>query len=95
MSARTHAAVLSVSFATGTWRLFVGLLNTTEVWSEHMFSTYEVPTPAARAAALSLLGYEPVEGAEWEWSEDATAANGPVHLLASLMVREREGGGVA
>ncbi|MYT30652.1 MULTISPECIES: DUF6303 family protein [unclassified Streptomyces] len=89
---RVHTAVLSVSSTTGTWRLFVGLLNTTDPWPEHVFSSSEIPTPAARTAALTLLGYEPTDGAEWEWSEDTAAADGPVHLLSSMKVRERTGG---
>ncbi|GHB22767.1 MULTISPECIES: DUF6303 family protein [Streptomyces phaeochromogenes group] len=92
MSVRTHTAVLSVQSATGKWRLFVGLLNTTASWPEHVFTAPEIPTPTARTAALALLGYEPVAGAQWEWSEDTAAPDGPADLLASLTVREQTGG---
>ncbi|MFJ3758905.1 DUF6303 family protein [Streptomyces sp. NPDC090080] len=86
-----HTAVLSVSPSTGTWRLFVALLGTTEVWSEHVF-TAEVPTVAARTAALARLGYEPVPNSAWEWEEDSSSPDQPVDLLASIKVRERTGG---
>ncbi|MFJ6126972.1 DUF6303 family protein [Streptomyces griseoviridis] len=92
MSARTHTAVLSVSSITGKWRLFVALLNTAAAWPEYVFSTPEIPPPAARSAALTLLGYEPTGEAQWEWSEDGTFPDQPVCLVASLKVRERVGG---
>ncbi|MFD3657113.1 DUF6303 family protein [Streptomyces sp. NPDC058620] len=87
---RTHTALLAESRSTDRWRVFVALMNTTDAWPEQVFTGLEVPTRAARTAALALLGYEPVEGAEWEWSEDSDDAQ--VHLLASLPVRERTGG---
>ncbi|WP_406359963.1 DUF6303 family protein [Streptomyces sp. NBC_01544] len=87
---KTHTAVLAESCTTGRWRVFVALMNTTEAWPEHVFTSPEVPTRAARTTALALLGYEPIEGAEWEWSEDSDDA--PVHLLASLTVGKRAGG---
>ena len=86
-----HTAVLSVSPSTGTWRLFVAVLGTTEVWPEHVF-TAEVPTLAARTAALAQLGYEPVANGGWEWEEDSSSPDKPVDLLASIKVQERTGG---
>ncbi|MGY4743351.1 DUF6303 family protein [Streptomyces sp. ATMOS53] len=92
MSAIPHMAVMSVTPATGAWRMFVTVVNTVALWPEHVFDTPSIPTPAARTAALAQLGYEGVEGADWEWSEDTTAVDGPVRLLAGLAVRERAGG---
>ncbi|SES44384.1 hypothetical protein SAMN04487983_105533 [Streptomyces sp. yr375] len=92
MSVRTHTAVLSVSPATGTWRVFVTVPKTVGPWPEHVIGTRQIPVPAARTAALALLGYEGVEGAEWQWCEDTTDHGGPVRLLAGLAVRERAGG---
>ncbi|WP_329218955.1 DUF6303 family protein [Streptomyces sp. NBC_01485] len=92
MNAIPHTAVLSVSPATGTWRVFVTVPKTSGPWPEHVFATPQIPTPEDRTAALSLLGYEGVAGAEWQWAEDTTDPAGPVRLLAGLAVRERAGG---
>ncbi|MER7839188.1 DUF6303 family protein [Streptomyces sp. NPDC096040] len=89
---RVHTAVLSVSPNTGTWRLFVAVLGTTDVWPEHVFGAAEVPTLTARMAALARLGDEPVANGTWEWEEDSSSPDQPVELLASLKVRERTGG---
>ncbi|MER7933263.1 MULTISPECIES: DUF6303 family protein [unclassified Streptomyces] len=92
MSARIHTAVLSVSPKTGTWRLFVALMGTTEMWPEHVFATAVVPTLSARAAALARLGYESMPDMAWEWTEDSTTPDQPVDLLASVKVREQTEG---
>ncbi|MFJ5640818.1 DUF6303 family protein [Streptomyces sp. NPDC093223] len=90
--APVHTAVLSVSPGTGTWRVFVALLGTTDPWPEHMFATAVLPTLIARTAALARLGFEPVTDGAWEWSEDGSSPDRPVDLLASIKVRERTGG---
>ncbi|MFF8944529.1 DUF6303 family protein [Streptomyces sp. NPDC014864] len=74
-------------------RLYVVLLNTTERWPEHRFDhAWPLPTFTERAEALSLLGFEPVPGAEWTWTEDAENPDDPassVLLIAAIRVRSR------
>ncbi|MFJ3665662.1 DUF6303 family protein [Streptomyces sp. NPDC090106] len=92
---QTFTALLSMS--RGRWRLYVALMNTTDPWPEHRFGrTGRVPTFTQRAAALSRLGFEPVEGAVWEWTEDTAVHGDPsatVVLIASTRVRTRTGVG--
>ncbi|QKV93318.1 hypothetical protein HUT19_22550 [Streptomyces sp. NA02950] len=86
-SAREFTAQMSVR--QGRWRLYVALLNTTEQWPEHRFGR-SVPTFTDRTDALSLLGFEPVAGAEWTWTEDSEIPNdpaSPVVLIAAIRVR--------
>jgi hypothetical protein len=91
---RAYQAVLSVSAVTGRWRLFVGVLGTTDPWPEHDFGVTDAPSLAARLSALNQLGFEPVEGdegAQWEWSEGQPGFDAPVELIAGLRVQERTG----
>jgi hypothetical protein len=82
--AREFTAQMSVS--KGRWRLYVVLLNTTELWPEFSFDRGEpVPTFMERVNALSVLGFESVPGAEWEWTEDSQDPDDP----ASAPVHER------
>ncbi|MCX4906954.1 DUF6303 family protein [Streptomyces sp. NBC_00878] len=89
---RSYQAVLSVSSMTGRWRVFVGVLGTTDPWPEHDFAVTDASSLAARLSALAQLGFEPVEGAEWKWSEDQAGFGAPVELIAGLRVREWTGG---
>ncbi|MFI0812750.1 DUF6303 family protein [Streptomyces echinatus] len=86
-----------MSMRAGRWRLYVVLLNTTQRWPEHSFNrTHPVPTFTERAEALSVLGFEPVPGAEWEWTEDRETLDdpaSPVILIAALRVRSWTGAG--
>jgi len=85
-----------MSVRAGHWRLYVALLNTTEQWPEHRFAR-SVPTFTDRTDALSVLGFEPVPGAEWEWTEDSEAPDdpaSPVVLIAAIRVRSWSGVGV-
>lgn len=79
------------------WRLYVVLLNTTERWPEFTFAgSLAVPTFTQRAEALSVLGFEPVPGAKWAWTEDSDTPEdpaSPVVLIAATQVRSREGWG--
>ncbi|MFJ8663117.1 DUF6303 family protein [Streptomyces sp. NPDC093795] len=74
----------------GVWVLYVAndtipLAN----WPSTQFADVTgVPTPATRAAALAVLGFEPV-GGEWEWQE--LSGLGPVRLLGALDVRPAQG----
>jgi hypothetical protein len=73
----------------GRWRLYVVLLNTTERWPEHRFGR-SVPTLTERIQALSVLGFEPVPGAQWVWTEDSETPDdpaSPVVLIAAVRVR--------
>ncbi|MER6954472.1 DUF6303 family protein [Streptomyces sp. NPDC000618] len=91
--AREFAAQMSVR--AGRWRLYVVLLNTTEQWPEHRFGR-SVPTFTDRTDALSVLGFEPVPGAEWTWTEDSELPDdpaSPVVLIAAIRVRARSGVG--
>ncbi|MEV7130984.1 DUF6303 family protein [Streptomyces sp. NPDC093260] len=86
-----------MSVRAGRWRLYVALMNTTAPWPEHCFGrALPVPTFTERVNALSVLGFEPVPGAEWEWTEDAETHGdpaSPVVLIASLRVRSWTGAG--
>lgn len=94
MAARVFTAQMSVF--KGRWRLYVVLLNTAE-WPEYSFGRAEpVPTFTERDEALSVLGFEPVPGAGWEWteySEILDAPSSPVCLLAAIRVRSWAGVG--
>ncbi|MFB6934364.1 DUF6303 family protein [Streptomyces chartreusis] len=91
--AREFTAQMSVS--KGRWRLYVVLLNTTERWPEFSFEGgLAVPTFKHRADALSVLGFEPVPGAEWEWTEYSADHDDPasaITLLAAVRVRSWTG----
>ena len=90
-SAREFTAQMSVR--EGRWRLYVALMNTTERWPEHRFGR-TVPTFTDRTDALSVLGFEPVPGAEWTWTEDSENRDdpaSPVVLIAAIRVRSWSG----
>ncbi|MGW7076915.1 DUF6303 family protein [Streptomyces sp. NPDC054866] len=84
-----------MSMKAGRWRLYVVLLNTTDAWPEYSFDRpAPVPTFTERAEALSVLGFKPVAGAEWEWTEHSETHDDPasaVCLIAALRVRSRAG----
>ncbi|MER7576324.1 DUF6303 family protein [Streptomyces sp. NPDC126514] len=92
-SAREFTAQMSAR--EGRWRLYVVLLNTTAPWPECAFSGDTVPTFTDRTDALSVLGFEPVAGAEWTWTEDTDPDDpaSPVVLIAAIRVRSRAGVG--
>ena len=78
-----------MSVREGCWRLYVALMNTTEQWPELRFGR-SVPTFTDRTDALSVLGFAPVPGAEWEWTEDSETPDdpaSPVVLIAAIRVR--------
>ncbi|QES42929.1 hypothetical protein DEJ49_19825 [Streptomyces venezuelae] len=81
----------------GRWRLYVVLLHTTECWPEFGFDrALPVPTFTERTEALSVLGFEPVPGAEWVWTEDSETHDdpaSPVVLIAATRVRSWTGAG--
>ncbi|MFF4145613.1 DUF6303 family protein [Streptomyces sp. NPDC001698] len=84
-----------MSMRRGRWRLYVVLLNTSERWPEYGFGS-AVPTFTERAEAFSVLGFEPVPGAEWTWTEDSENPDdpaSPVALIAAVRVRSRVGVG--
>lgn len=90
----THRAILTKN-PESTWRLFIALPGRVNQWPTHEFGTREIPTAAARADALTSLGYEIPNGTAlddspytlvWEWTEDADS-DGTVLLLASAEVR--------
>jgi hypothetical protein len=90
-TAREFTAQMSVR--QGRWRLYVALMNTTERWPEHRFGR-SVPTFTDRTNALSVLGFEPVPGAEWTWTEDSEIPDDPasaVVLIAAIRVRSWSG----
>ncbi|MCX4665579.1 DUF6303 family protein [Streptomyces sp. NBC_01381] len=81
-----------MSMRAGRWRLYVVLLNTTDPWPEHTFAPAPIPTFTDRARALSGLGFEPVPGAEWIWTEYSETLDdpaSPVCLIAAVQVRSR------
>jgi len=77
----------------GLWRLYVVLLDTTDLWPEFSFERAKpVPTFTERVNALSTLGFEPAAGDEWEWTEYSVHPDdpaSPITLLAALRVRSR------
>ncbi|MFE7278074.1 DUF6303 family protein [Streptomyces sp. NPDC057623] len=79
----------------GRWRLYVVLLNTTDPWPEFSFDrAAPVPTFTERVNALSVLGFEPVPGAGWQWTEDTEIPfdpASPVVLIAGIQVRSWTG----
>ncbi|WP_055532863.1 DUF6303 family protein [Streptomyces graminilatus] len=80
-----------MSVQRGRWRLYVVLFNTTARWPEYAFDrALPVPTFTERVDALSVLGFEPVPGAEWRWTEDSETPGDPasaVCLIAAIRVR--------
>ncbi|MER6158528.1 DUF6303 family protein [Streptomyces sp. NPDC001868] len=87
------AFTAQMSMREGRWRLYVVLMNTTERWPEYRFGA-AVPTFTDRVNALSVLGFEPLPGAAWEWTEDTeTHADpaSPVVLIAAIGVRSWTG----
>ncbi|MFJ2736787.1 DUF6303 family protein [Streptomyces sp. NPDC087317] len=82
-----------MSVRDGRWRLYVVLLGTTERWPEFAFGRRRpVPTLKERSRALSALGFEPVAGGKWTWSEDSEIHGDPataVILIAAIRVRSR------
>ncbi|CAL9499419.1 hypothetical protein SUDANB58_03418 [Streptomyces sp. enrichment culture] len=84
-----------MSMYRGRWRLYVVLLNTVERWPEYGFDrALPVPTLTERVNALSVLGFEPMPGAAWQWTEDRRDPDdpaSPVVLIAAIRVRSRTG----
>ncbi|WUI46502.1 DUF6303 family protein [Streptomyces sp. NBC_00414] len=84
-----------MSVSRGPWRLYVVLLNTIERWPEFGFDrALPVPTFTERTDALSVLGFEPLPGAEWTWTEDSETPDdpaSPVCLIAAIRVRSWAG----
>ncbi|KUN75643.1 DUF6303 family protein [Streptomyces griseoruber] len=94
--AQTFTAQMSVF--KGRWRLYVVLLDgSTTRWPEFSFDRpAPVPTFTERVDALSVLGFEPVPGAEWSWTEDREDLDDPasaVLLIAAVQVRSWTGAG--
>ncbi|MGW0816830.1 DUF6303 family protein [Streptomyces viridiviolaceus] len=81
----------------GRWHLYVVLMNTTTRWPEYTFGRGgRVPTLTDRVNALSVLGFEPVPDADWQWTEDSETPfdpSSPVLLIAAIRVRSRAGVG--
>lgn len=85
-----------MSLRAGRWHLYVVMLNTTEQWPELRLGR-SVPTFTDRTNALNVLGFEPVPGAEWKWTEDSETPEDPasaVVLIAAIRVRSRSGASV-
>ncbi|MFL5993187.1 MAG: DUF6303 family protein [Streptomyces sp.] len=93
MTTQTFTAQMSVF--KGRWRLYVVLLNTTKRWPEFTFTgSLAVPTFTQRTEALSVLGFEPVPGTDWRWTEDSDDPDNPtspVVLIAATRVRSWTG----
>ncbi|MGF1342842.1 DUF6303 family protein [Streptomyces flavovirens] len=73
----------------GTWELYVLTDAPSLEWPEYEFRRVApVPTLEERAAALAALGYEVVDGAEWEWLETRPGPKAmATHLFAAIPVR--------
>lgn len=84
----THSARVANGYY-GTWEVYVVTDSPSpKDWPDHDFArTSPAPTLAERATALALLGYEIVDGAQWEWCELDGEDTDPVRLLGSVNVR--------
>jgi hypothetical protein len=92
----TREFTAQMSVFKGRWRLYVVLLNADVTpWPEFSFDrAAPVPTLTERADALSVLGFEPVPGSEWRWTEDSEIPDdptSPVLLIAAVRVRSWTG----
>lgn len=79
------------------WCLFVPF-DSAALWPHHDWApSRPVPTVRQRENALAELGYQPISGAEWRWTEDTEgccahpgrvcrAHPGSVYLRASIEV---------
>ncbi|MFD7768658.1 DUF6303 family protein [Streptomyces sp. NPDC059787] len=77
------------------WRLYVVLYGVPDWPTFRWERSGPVPTVAERRRALAALGYEVVPGAVWSWTEDSRVPDDdstPVVLIASVVVRGRDGG---
>ncbi|WP_406738061.1 DUF6303 family protein [Streptomyces sp. NBC_00853] len=90
----THSARLAKSCLAG-WEIYIVTDSPSPGdWPEHSFDhVSSVPTLGERTAALTLLGYEVVDGAKWEWHELNDGDTGPVRFLGVLDVRRIPSGG--
>ncbi|WP_405912798.1 DUF6303 family protein [Streptomyces sp. NBC_00963] len=91
------AYTAQISNRGGRWRLYVVLMDLpVSQWPEHDFGPVaSVPTPAERSRVLARFGFVFTGGAGWEWmeySETLEDDTSPVRLLASVLVRSRDGG---
>ncbi|MEU5821864.1 DUF6303 family protein [Streptomyces sp. NPDC047803] len=88
----TFTAQMAIGQHTGRWRLYVVIFGAlVSQWPEHVFDGDTVPSVQDRSQALNALGYTPVEGPVWDWTEDYFPGDdpaGPVRLIASARVRE-------
>ncbi|MET7656239.1 MULTISPECIES: DUF6303 family protein [unclassified Streptomyces] len=76
----------------GPWRLYVVLYGEPEWPTFRWERSGSVPTVAERRAVLDMLGYEPVPGAAWSWSEDSRDPDDDATatiLIAAVGVRPR------
>ncbi|GHA51939.1 hypothetical protein GCM10010372_59780 [Streptomyces tauricus] len=92
MNARTLTAQMSMGSG-GAWRLYVVVLGEPD-WPTYRWDFFHaVPSVAQRRTALTSLGYEPVSGGEWSWTEDSLVPDDdtttPV-LIAAINVQARE-----
>lgn len=56
------------------WEIYIAGRGS-ETWLFHTWPVsrrHQIPTIAERTAALAKLGYAPVPGDEWTWTEDTT-----------------------
>ncbi|CAL9550197.1 DUF6303 family protein [Streptomyces sp. enrichment culture] len=94
---RADEFTAQMSTRRGRWHLYVVLMNTTTRWPEYTFGRGgPVPTLTDRVNALSVLGFEPVPDADWQWTEDSETPSdpsSPVLLIAAIRVRSRAGVG--
>ncbi|MGA4877514.1 DUF6303 family protein [Streptomyces lydicamycinicus] len=89
MNARTLTAQFSSNG--GAWRLYVVVPGAPDWPAFRWESTDSVPAVAERRAVLAALGFEPLAGAEWSWTEDSQDPDDdstPPVLIAALPVRE-------
>ncbi|MEU6534931.1 DUF6303 family protein [Streptomyces sp. NPDC047000] len=79
----------------GRWCLYVILRGRVGGWPQHWFTEGgAVPTFTQRTDALTVLGFEQVPGALWEWAEGSTDPAdpaSPIVLIAAVRVRSRTG----
>lgn len=75
----------------GAWEVYIASDSPSEDWPSHEFGR-ELPTREERSAALAALGFAPVDGAQWEWTEGPNRDDRPIWLTGTLHVRPVGGG---
>ncbi|MEU5158581.1 DUF6303 family protein [Streptomyces sp. NPDC020875] len=75
----------------GAWEVYIASDSPSKDWPVHEFGR-KLPTHEERSAALAALGFAPVDGAVWEWTEAPGEDTRSIWLTGTLDVRLIGGG---